>query len=239
LQVSQHPILRAQYGDFLWERRHDHRAAHAAVSAYLQAADIYLVTVARNAQAGSLDQVPALVRLADALDRAAELAQLLGDPGLIDRTKAKVFDTAFQLTATRHQDSASTVVDLLDTLNRFGKLLTIPDLTRLVQLAEQEASAWQAEGEHLSERRFLELVASGYGALGQQAEARAARARIGASYEGEANAADRQMVALEHCRSALKIYAEIGDTVKTEKLKQRISAEATATESGLGSKVCW
>jgi hypothetical protein len=127
----------------LWERCRDYRAALSATDAYLDTAEIYLAN-------GWYEP------LADALDRAAELALCLNNRALIDRTKAAAFRIVNELVQDERHPVLVWTQRILGTLQGFGRGLTDSEWSDIVALIEASLAAYDHDG--TGKRCFLELL---------------------------------------------------------------------------------
>lgn len=218
LASTTNPIHRARCADFLWEKRRDYRTAQVAVDAYLEAADLYLAN----------RWYP---ELADAIDRASELALKLKDRARRDRAKAAGFRIADELVHNKRHDVLVYTRDILGTLQGFGRWLTDEEWARIVALVEECIAIFDHDG--TGKRGFLELLWSPEARRRQPDQVAAAKRRFAESLEAEAREAmttKGALVGLVTYRRALDAYIEVGDTTKIDELKRLVGEAADASE---------
>jgi hypothetical protein len=224
LDRSGNPIHRALYADFIWDQRERYpgpkgepfEAAKVAVEAYLEAA--------RQYRDNEWDD-----QLADALDRAAEVALSIRDANRIGRCKQACFQLAEELIQVQQHPPARWAIDVLETLQRFERQLSSTDHERIISLAEAGARFYAAERNHHIQRSFLALLPESHRALGHVDEARDALARRAEAFVAEADQAPSAIVKLHILGKALEAYQQLGDPQKVDELKRRLS------QAGLGA----
>ena len=101
-------MVRAACADFIWERRHNHLLARAAVDAYLDVAAIH-------------SHLDLQRELADAIDRADELALQLNDTGRIEETKSATLAIAARLVLDESLPLLYYAGTVIDAAFGFGK----------------------------------------------------------------------------------------------------------------------
>jgi hypothetical protein len=205
------PIHRARYADFIWEQRHHHVGARNAIDAYLNASSVYA--------ANRWDH-----ELADAIDRAAELAQLLHDSDRLNRVKAAALDYAEQLFDDHEEFAAGGILSLLQTVQGTKHGVTASNHERMTELGERGAKLYGREGERALERDFLALLPASYRALGRPADAAAARERVSESFEAEALDASSALVRVVRLNDALQSYMSTGPKSKVDEMKRHLSS---------------
>jgi hypothetical protein len=218
-QRTTNPIHRARYADFLWERCNEFRMAQAAIDAYQELAELYLAN-------GWYES------LADALDRAAELALKINDRSRIEHTKTLAFRIADELVHNERHPVYIYTRNVIHTLQGFDLSLSDEEWSTIVTLIEDAVACYDHEG--TGTRSFLELLTTSLAQRRQPALVPVARKRIAASFEAEARDAmcDKgSLVGLTILREALNAYANVGDTAKVDEMKRRIAEAAAASES--------
>jgi hypothetical protein len=218
LDRSTNPIHRAMYSDFIWDQREKYlsprkdavEVARAAVDAYLQAAQQYR----RN----KWDD-----QLADALDRAAELAMSLRDSGRISLCVQECFRLADELIAEQQHPAVRWAIDLLETLQRFKRHLSPEDHQRIVSLVGAGASFCGTVGGYHIQRSFLGLLPESERALGRNDEAEDAIRRRAETFVAEAEQELSAVVRLHIFGEAVEAYQQLGDSEKIDELKRSLS----------------
>lgn len=218
LDRSQNPIHRARYADFIWDQRNRYpgpkgvplEAAKIALDAYLQ--------LARQYRDNQWDD-----QLADALDRAAELALSTRDAGRIAHCKEECFRLAEEMVALQRHPPVRWAIDVLETLQSFKRRLSAQDHEHIVSLAEAGASFYAAEGDYHIQRSFLALLPESHRALGGTDEAGKALARRAEAFVAEADQAPSALAKLHFLGEALDAYQQIGDSEKVDELKRRLA----------------
>jgi hypothetical protein len=225
LAETRNPIHRAQYADFLWEwtEGKDFRIAQTAIDAYLELADLYLTNRWYSA-------------LADALDRASELALRLNDRTRIDRAKASGLRIADELVQDERHPVAGPTRWVLETLLEFGRKLADEERSQIVRIIEDAIDCYEHDG--TGKRGLLELFAHPQIAKGDAGRVRAVKLRIAASLEAEARlaAAERgAIVGMAIYREAIDAYIEAGEPAKVDELKQLLGDAIEASVSEMKS----
>lgn len=201
LNRSSNPIHRARYADFIWDQRAKYpgpkrqpfEAAKVAIDAYLEAA--------RQYRDNEWDD-----QLADALDRAAELALSIRDADRIGHCKEACFELGEELIRAQQCLPVRWAIDVLETLQRFERQLSPRDHERIVSLAEAGAAFYVTGSNYHIRRSFLTLVSESHRALGHVDEARDAVTRRAEAFVAEAEQAPSAIVKLHIFGEALEAY---------------------------------
>ena len=218
LDRTANPIHRALYADFIWDQRDKYpgpkretfEAAKTAVGAYLEAARLY--------RKNEWDD-----QLADAIDRASELALSIGDAGSRDRCKRACFELVDELVGAQKHPPTRWAIDVLETLQRFNRHLSTQDHQRIVSLAETGAAYYATKGKFYIERSFLDLLPASHRALGATDDATNALARQAATFIAEGDQAPSALGKLHFFGKALEAYQKLGNAKEVEDLKRRVS----------------
>lgn len=235
LDRSINPIHRAFYADFIWDQREKYlgstkdtaQAAKIAIDAYLMAARQYRQNGWNN-------------QLADAIDRAAELAMSIRDIGRVDLCKGDCFGLAEELIGERQHPAVRWAIDALETLQRFKRHLVPEDHERIIAAAEAGATYYSDAGNYHIQRSFLALLPESHHALGMAVEASNALARHAETFTREADEAHSAIARLHIYGQALEAYQNLGDSEKADELKRRVSqagVEATGEMKTVSAEV--
>jgi hypothetical protein len=217
LKTATNPIHRALLADYLWHRRRDFRAAQAAIDAYLDSVPLY------DDDDGGHDIV-------DALDRAAEISLAINDNVRLDRVRSEIIRNATRLVEAKAHPQVRWVLDLLATLQAFGKRASDSDHETVVELAERGASFYESERDEHLQRSFLELLPRSLRRLGRPQDADLATTRRAHTFEAQAErAVERRSVLPEHVneRALVRIACSADRAVRS-----RPTSELTRPETG-------
>lgn len=224
LHRTSNPIHQALYADFSWDQRgrypgptiDSYEAVKVGIDAYLKTAEI-------DFQNEWNDQ------LADALDRASELALSIRERPLITRCIAECFKLAEQLVNERQHPAVRWAIAVLETVQAFGHDLTNLDHERIITLAEAGAAYYEAIGNRFLQRPFLDRLAFALRALGRVQEAQFALERSAETRLIEAGQAGSAIVRLALLSDALEAYQKLGDSARIDEIKQLLSKAGAAS----------
>jgi len=208
LTQTRNPYLRARYGDFLWDRRRQHDYARVSVEAHLALAPLE-AEEDRHYNTG------------ESARRALSLAFTLRDKKLA----GAVVETVTRLSehwVKRAADQAPYfVVQVIEKILDNSRFRTEAVLLRWVSLLEETL---QRQNDHYVRRDFLAQLARVLQRIGRPDDARRRRIQIAEDWESEARERESEswLVAASLYQSAMKVYAEQGQSDKVEEMKSKV-----------------
>ncbi len=225
LGESKNPILRSWYADALWEKKHHHLYARAAIQAHLDCYPIYV----GNEWWGEA---------ADALTRAIKLAARLNDPALIEEAKNKVLSALDYLSKRQSHPEVRYCLDLIDAIVNLERRSRPEDLQQALSVCQAGAAFYTSEQggrDYYIARAFADREATLQTKLGHPDAAGTARVRIGEFWEAEADLKGKgsNLVSAALLQKAIQQYANIGRSDKVEELKVKVrESYQAANEQG-------
>lgn len=214
VQASQNPILRSWYGDALWEKKHNHLDARAAIQARRDCYSLYV----RNEW---------WQEAADALIRAMKLAARLNDRPLFAAIEGDALSALLRFVGTRSHPQVRWCLAIIDALLISGKFLGDDDLEAILGISHAgEGFYLSVEGgqDHYLARSFGERTAQALARLKRPTDVAAVKQRIGAIWEMEAEmkGANDNLLGAMILEKAIEHYANIGQSAKVEELKVKL-----------------
>jgi len=213
--VTRNSILKARYGDVVWELDKDVDYARLAIRAYLDCCPIYY--------ANEWDD-----ELADSLDRAITIASTINDQDLIEECSKKHYEFIRQFVEVRRHRYLLEIIKSI--LEREKKIRDQIDYEYLIQTIE-DAIVYYAQNISNSfhlQRSFSRLLVKIWKIRKNRNECQKIKVRIAESYVEEAewkreNYPKGNMVAAFFYERALQEYLNLGEfPEKIEELKVKI-----------------
>lgn len=193
---TQDPELSARLADILWIQKRDHKAAKAAMEAYLESAQ-------------RLEDLEEHIHVPVRIERAIDLAALFGGP--LGSALQQALDIAASILRARSEAGATIrSLDLLDLLIDRG----YGDLSEWATVAEGFAISLENKEDFHPAHMFWARAARAHRRNGNNEENRNALIREAEAYVSLADNAPSEMAKVSFTRSAFEAYRQIPGTEK-------------------------
>jgi len=216
LAQTRNPYLRARYGDFLWDRRRQHDYARVSVEAHLALAPLEA-------------EQDRHYNTAESARRALSLAFTLGDKKLAGAVVETVTHLSEHWVKRAADQAPYFVVQVIDKILDNSRFRNEAVLLRWVSVLEE---ALQRQNDHYVRRDFLAQLARVFRRIGSLDDAGRCHIQIAEDWESEAREreAESSLVAASLYQSAMKAYAEQGQSDKVEEMKLKARASYKRAE---------
>jgi hypothetical protein len=214
LAQTRNPYLKARYADFLWQRRRQHQHARAATEAHL-------AIVQAEGERGNHGEA------AESARRALSLAFALRDRALVEVVVQTV--TSISEGWVEADSEAYSVVRIVEKILDNPRFREAPVLRRWANLLKE---GLQRENDHYVRRDFLAQLARVLQRMSRPGDAQRCRVQIAEDWESEARDRESEswLVAASLYQSAMKAYAEQGQSDKVEEMKLKARASYKRAE---------
>ena len=222
-KIANNPILKARYGDVIWELDKDVSYARLAIRAYLDCCPIYFTN--------EWDR-----ELADSVDRAITIASMINDQRFIDESLKRHYELIKQLVEKRRFRYLLEIINsILSRERRIGDQIDYEYLISVIESAIADYTQNVTDSFHL-QRSFTELLVKIWQIKKTQDEYQKVKVRIAESFIKEAewkkiNYSGGNMVAAVFYEKALQAYMDLGNF--PEKIKELKTKIKEANEAAL------
>jgi len=222
-KITNNPILKARYGDVIWELDKDVSYTRLAIRAYLDCCPIYFTN--------EWDR-----ELADSVDRAITIASMINDQRFIDESLKRHYELIKQLVEKRRFRYLLEIINSI--LSRERRIRDQIDYEYLISVIESAIADYAqnvTDGFHL-QRSFMELLIKIWQIKKTQDECQKIKVRIAESFIEEAewkkiNYSGGNTVAAVFYEKALQAYMDLGNF--PEKIKELKTKIKEANEAAL------
>jgi len=214
LQAAVNPYLRTRYADILWERRRRHKHARAAIEAHL-------AIMEADGEPGNHREA------AESARRALSLAFTLRDGKLTEAVVQRTTTVSEGwVEADSEAYSAVLIVERILDNKRFGEAEILRRWANLLK------KGLQRENDRYFRREFLTQLVRVFQRLGRPDDAHRCRIQIAEDWESEARERESEswLVAGSLYQSAMKVYAEQGQSDRVEEMKLKARASYKRAE---------
>jgi len=221
---SKHPILKARYFDFLWEKsqsRTKHLFAIKAVEQYLQTVDAY-------------KSDDAIIEKLDGLQRAAELSLILENKKITKPLAGKVAAKLVeQIDKTAQSGNYRWLIEMFELVSALQMFFSQKQIKDYIVLCESAITHYHSDQNFHLQRSFLDLKAGMMKLLNSSAERQIAiQDEVGQSYIDEAEAKSGSGIVKVHfLQEAIQHYLKMGN--KQKKVDELVSEVKAATKQAI------
>jgi len=223
VNIANNPMLKARYGDVIWELDKDVAYARLAIRAYLDCCPIYFTNEWDH-------------ELADSVDRAITIASIINDQRFIDESLKRHYELIKQLVEKRRFRYLLEIINSI--LSREKRIRDQIDYEYLISVIESAIADYAqnvTDSFHL-QRSFMELLIKIWQIKKTQDECQKIKVRIAESFIEEAewkkiNYPGGNIVAAVFYEKALQAYMDLGNF--PEKIKELKTKIKKANEAAL------